>query len=1086
MNIRKLAEHMAAESPDLSSRYSSHLNYGSSDVVTEPVPPELDGRIEKFDKTRLVGWATDSGPPLRMTVFIDGDPEIEFLANGTRPDVEAAGRGPRESGFNIALPRYLQNGYAHTLEVRVKGSEQQLNGNILKIEGIEPKDRAAERSSSHEGVAFFDPDQQAISGWATRVTWVTVRFDADREVIVPLDREVPGLGGGVLSGFSYPVPHYLRDGKKHKAIVRFGDTEIDLNCSPVSFACLPQVVSVELTGQTGRNAQFRVFSHNEIQQDAALVARMGGAKLHQRPLPDGIELDLPEDGGELVFETVAGERVAGFICQAGVLIRQSQPALPEDRLMSPEALELAQTAFDAFCEQPDFRFDPDWYRQADPQAADTDDIRQLIRLYRQSGARRGVSPNPQFDEHAMRNAAPVLADLVAQGKLPCLFALELALGENVLSGFSHLPPRLQAVLADDPASVPDNLTERMTLTRSPRRTPAAALDRSSSGCIYTAWVSRLIAEQDQSQEIADDDNALMAEIASTALLREPLVSVIMPSWNRAYTIGEAIQSVLDQSYPNWELIICDDASTDHTAEVVRSFDDPRIRYNRFLKSNGAGARNKGLRHARGEFIAYLDSDNIWHPGFLDLMIRRLLGNPGSQIAFSGFIDTETVGASVKLTSISRRSFRPIFLSGRNFVDLNSLVHHRRLYDWLDGFDSQLPRLQDWDLVLRYTSVFRPIFVNRLGVFYRRNIAWGQVTHLEMRSNARSVVLSKTRDRLSGDHVQLRSGKEPVPPLTVLPVPNGDGNFRPRDLLLATALSEAASEVTPTDLVLPKDAPVHPEQSDQLAVHRADAEALLNPAAELGDMASTRPVLCVGAAPGSGEGYFGGLTYFIEASVEGGQFRNLDDRRILFSTGPVPLRLPNIVNVGRRVLLLAEDGSDFLPFAEAVSEGGIEVLVPPLGDEGWQFFSGNGPRKVQPDMRGIAPEISGISLIVSVSEPERLSALSRAILAACQSQGVPLLTVGDISLRTDGFAEEWINAGAAQLLSDTEPEHVAEAVLSSLQTGAKAKSKMREQARHCHAVADHQALFAERLLHLCLRAASDRLVTELVSDDDANV
>lgn len=91
-----------------------------------------------------------------------------------------------------------------------------------------------------------------------------------------------------------------------------------------------------------------------------------------------------------------------------------------------------------------------------------------------------------------------------------------------------------------------------------------------------------------------------------------LVSVIMPSWNTAKYIGESIQSVINQTYKNWELIIVDDCSTDNTDEVVSSFDDPRIHYYKNNENCGAAlTRNRALREANGEWIAFLDSDDLW-------------------------------------------------------------------------------------------------------------------------------------------------------------------------------------------------------------------------------------------------------------------------------------------------------------------------------------------------------------------------------------------------------------------------------------------------------------------------------------------
>lgn len=91
-----------------------------------------------------------------------------------------------------------------------------------------------------------------------------------------------------------------------------------------------------------------------------------------------------------------------------------------------------------------------------------------------------------------------------------------------------------------------------------------------------------------------------------------LVSIIMPSWNTGNFIAESIQSVIDQTYKNWELIIVDDCSTDNTDEVVNSFIDKRIRYYKNEKNSGAAiTRNRAICEANGEWIAFLDSDDLW-------------------------------------------------------------------------------------------------------------------------------------------------------------------------------------------------------------------------------------------------------------------------------------------------------------------------------------------------------------------------------------------------------------------------------------------------------------------------------------------
>ena len=106
-----------------------------------------------------------------------------------------------------------------------------------------------------------------------------------------------------------------------------------------------------------------------------------------------------------------------------------------------------------------------------------------------------------------------------------------------------------------------------------------------------------------------------------------LVSIIMPSWNTSKWIGESIKSVISQTYQNWELIIVDDCSTDNTDEIVAAFKDSRIRYIKNEKNSGAAiTRNRALREAKGEWIAFLDSDDIWMPEKLEKMINFMVSN----------------------------------------------------------------------------------------------------------------------------------------------------------------------------------------------------------------------------------------------------------------------------------------------------------------------------------------------------------------------------------------------------------------------------------------------------------------------------
>ena len=106
-----------------------------------------------------------------------------------------------------------------------------------------------------------------------------------------------------------------------------------------------------------------------------------------------------------------------------------------------------------------------------------------------------------------------------------------------------------------------------------------------------------------------------------------LVSIITPSYNTAQYIEETIQSILAQTYTNWELIIVDDCSTDNTDEVVMTFTDNRIKYLKNEHNSGAAvSRNRALREAKGKWIAFLDSDDVWRPEKLEKQISFMEKN----------------------------------------------------------------------------------------------------------------------------------------------------------------------------------------------------------------------------------------------------------------------------------------------------------------------------------------------------------------------------------------------------------------------------------------------------------------------------
>ena len=233
----------------------------------------------------------------------------------------------------------------------------------------------------------------------------------------------------------------------------------------------------------------------------------------------------------------------------------------------------------------------------------------------------------------------------------------------------------------------------------------------------------------------------------------PLVSVIMAAWNRAEVVAEAVRSVMDQTWPHWELIVCDDGSDDGTADTACAAGDDRVRALRLVHGGAALARNRGLFEARGEYVAYLDTDNLWHPAYLETMVRTLQTCRGRWCAFARYVDAEVDRAgNLFLRSGRALEFSYDRLAEKNFIDLNSFFHRAELPRLFGGFTESLPRGQDWDLALKYTYAQDPVYVDRYLALYRRNAAWQQltVTRRDRDDFTEASVAQNVRSHYAGD------------------------------------------------------------------------------------------------------------------------------------------------------------------------------------------------------------------------------------------------------------------------------------------------------------------------------------------------
>ena len=186
----------------------------------------------------------------------------------------------------------------------------------------------------------------------------------------------------------------------------------------------------------------------------------------------------------------------------------------------------------------------------------------------------------------------------------------------------------------------------------------------------------------------------------------PLFSIILPTYNRAYVLWRAVQSVLAQTEPRWEMLVVDDGSTDDTHRLLEEFQDRRIRSAKTDNRGPSAARNLGWRLTHAPFAAYLDSDNMWRPGFLSTMLDAIQSHPDKVLWYCGQHTTMWRRSADGLWTLEQEQDElraqysvddALQLKG---ADTNCLVHRREVLAEIGGWDEECRWLEDWDFFAR--------------------------------------------------------------------------------------------------------------------------------------------------------------------------------------------------------------------------------------------------------------------------------------------------------------------------------------------------------------------------------------------------
>jgi glycosyltransferase involved in cell wall biosynthesis len=221
---------------------------------------------------------------------------------------------------------------------------------------------------------------------------------------------------------------------------------------------------------------------------------------------------------------------------------------------------------------------------------------------------------------------------------------------------------------------------------------------------------------------------MSAWIEQARIEHAPLISVIIPTYNRSALLADAVQSVCDQLYSNWEIVVVDDASEDGTPAAIeqlrRRIAPERFRAARIPHGGVCAARNHALALARGDLITYLDDDNKMHRLWLKAVAWGFSQRPETDVIYGGIVIDDMWRLNRKsagdLPSYHLNPFDHNVLRCHNLADIGAIAHRKDLPE--ARFDESLREMGDWDLLARLTREKAPLVLPVIACFYSTALA----------------------------------------------------------------------------------------------------------------------------------------------------------------------------------------------------------------------------------------------------------------------------------------------------------------------------------------------------------------------------
>jgi len=194
----------------------------------------------------------------------------------------------------------------------------------------------------------------------------------------------------------------------------------------------------------------------------------------------------------------------------------------------------------------------------------------------------------------------------------------------------------------------------------------------------------------------------------------PTVSIIIPNYNHAQYVADAINSVLNQTYSNYEVIVVDDGSKDNSREVIGQFAD-KVRAIYQQNQGLSAARNTGIDAARGAYIGVLDADDMYEPEFIGTLVSSLESQPSADGIYCGYRFVDDLNnplPQIEAREVPPENLYRALLEG-NFLVPESMFVRKYCYDKVGPFDTSLRALEDFDMWLRITNQFKIIYSTRI-------------------------------------------------------------------------------------------------------------------------------------------------------------------------------------------------------------------------------------------------------------------------------------------------------------------------------------------------------------------------------------